>query len=75
MAPLYLLTALFCAAIAWQPYRRTDLWEWMVWAARRAPYQNGDEERDEIARIVMVVIFAVPALLSLFASVYLFSHR
>jgi hypothetical protein len=51
MAPLYLLTALSCAAIAWQPYQRTDLWEWMVWAARSAPYQNGDEERDEIARI------------------------
>ncbi len=75
MAPLYLLTALSCAAIAWQPYRRTDLWEWMVWAARSAPYRNGDEERDEITRIVMVVIFAVPALLSLFASAYLFSHR
>ena len=75
MAPLYLLTALFCAAIAWQPYRRTGLWEWMVWAARSAPYQNGDEERDEITRIVMVVIFAVPALFSLFASAYLFSHR
>lgn len=75
MAPLYLLIALPCAAIAWQPYRRTDLWEWMVWTARSAPYQNGYEERDEITRIVMVVIFAVPALLSLFASVYLFSHR
>lgn len=75
MAPLYLLTALSCAAIAWQPYQRTDLWEWMVWAARSAPYQKGDEEKDEITRIVMAVIFAVPALLSLFASVYLFSHR
>jgi hypothetical protein len=49
--------------------------EWMVWAARSAPYQKGDEEKDEITRIVMAVIFAVPALLSLFASVYLFSHR
>ena len=75
MAPLYLLTALSCAAIAWQLYRRTDLWGWMVWAARSAPYQKGDEEKDEITRIVMAVIFAVPALFSLFASAYLFSHR
>jgi len=76
MAPLYLLTALSCAAIAWQPYQRTDLWEWVVWAAARsAPYQKGDEAKDEITRIAMMVIFAVPALLFLFASVYLFTHR
>lgn len=75
MATLYLLIALSCAAIAWQPYQRTGLWEWMIWAARDAPYRKGDELKEEIARIVTVVIFAVPALLSLFASVYLFSHR
>lgn len=75
MATLYLLTALFCAAIAWPPFQRTDLWEWIVWVARSAPYQKGDEEKDEITRIVMVAIFAVTALISLFASVYLFAHR
>lgn len=75
MATLYLLTALSCAAIAWQPYQRTGLWEWMIWAARDAPYRKGDELKEEIARIVMVVIFAVPALLSLFASVHLFLYR
>lgn len=74
MATLYLLTALSCAAIAWQPYQRTGLWEWMIWAARDAPYRKGDELKEEIARIIMVVLFALPAIFSLFASAYLFSH-
>ena len=75
MAPLYLLTALSCAAIAWQPYRRTGLWEWMVWAARDAPHRKGDELKEEATRIIMVALFAAPALFSLFASADLFSHH
>lgn len=74
MAPLYLLTALSCAAIAWQTYQRTGLWEWMVWSARDAPYQKGDELKEEIARIVFMALFALSAFLSLFASTYLFSR-
>ena len=73
MAALYPLTALSCAAVAWQPYQRTGLWEWMIWAARDAPYRKGDELEEEIARIIMA-LFALSALFSLFASAYLFSH-
>ena len=71
MAALYPLTALSCAAVAWQPYQRTGLWEWMIWAARDAPYRKGDELEEEIARIIMA-LFALSALFSLFASAYLF---
>ena len=39
-----------------------------------APYQKGDELKEEIARIIFAVLFALSALLSLFASVYLFSR-
>lgn len=74
MATLYLFAALSCAAIVWQPYQRTGLWEWMIWAARDAPYRKADELKEEIARIIMVALFALPALFSLFASAYLFSH-
>ena len=72
--PHPLHVALCCAAIAWHPYQRTGLWEWMVWVARDAPYQKGDELKEEIARIIFAVLFALSALLSLFASVYLFSR-
>lgn len=68
MATLYLLTALSCAAIAWQPY----LWEWMIWDA---PYRKGDGLKEEIARIIfMAALFALSALFSLFASAHLFSR-
>lgn len=46
----------------------------MVWVARDAPYQKGDELKEEIARIIFMALFALSALFSLFASAYLFSH-
>lgn len=75
MASLYLLTALSCAVVAWQPYRRTDLWDWLCAAARTERYRKGDEATEEITRYVMMLLFGVPAFLTLLASAYLFSHR